>query len=84
MLRPEYAPSNQQALEVVAATSPSWESAKDGEPTLSTLQRNDPQLAPIVEYLEKGELPADDKRARELALTKSQYTIADYFLYSGC
>lgn len=74
MLRPEYAPSNQQALEVVAAA----------ELTLSTLQRNDPQLAPIVEYLEKGELPADDKRARELALTKSQYTIADYFLYSGC
>ena len=84
MLRPEYAPSNQQAWEVVAAASPSWESAKDGELTLSTLQRNDPQLAPIVEYLEKGELPADDKRARELALTKSQYMIADYFLYSGC
>ena len=48
VLRPESAPSNQQALEVVAATSPSWESAKGGEPTLSTLQRNDPQLAPIV------------------------------------
>ena len=74
----ESAPSNQQALEVVAATSPS---AKGGEPTLSTLQQNDPQFAPIVEYLEKAELPADDKRARELALTKSQYTIVDHILY---
>ena len=81
VLRPESAPSNQQALEVVAATSPSWESAEGGEPTLSTLQRNDPQLAPIVEYLEKGELPADDKRAHELALTKLQYTIVDRVLY---
>ena len=33
VLRPESAPSNRQALEVVAATSPSWESAKGGEPT---------------------------------------------------
>ena len=77
----ESASSNHQVLEVVAATTPSWESAKGGEPTLSTLQRADPQLPPIVEYVEKGELLEDDKRARELALTKSQYTIVDSVLY---
>ena len=66
--RPESAPFNHQALEVVAVTSPSWESEKGGEPTLST-------------YLEKGELPVDDKRACELALTKSPYMIVDYVLF---
>ena len=81
VLSTESASSNHQALEVVAATNPSWESAKGGEPTLSTLQRADTQLAPIVEYLEKGELPEDDKRVCELALTKSQYTIVDSVLY---
>ena len=74
----ESASSNHQALEVVAATSPSWESAKGGETTLSTLQRADPQLAPVVEYLEKGEFL---ERAHELPLTKSQYTIVDSVLY---
>ena len=34
-----------------------------------------------MEYLEKGEFPDDDKRALELALTKSQYTIVDSVLY---
>ena len=78
VLSTESASSNHQVLKVVfAATNPSWESAKGGEPTLSILQWADPQLLPIVEYLEKGELLEDDKRARELALTKSQYTIVD-------
>ena len=81
VLSTESTSSTHQALEVVAATNPSWESAKGGEPTLSTMQRADPQLAPIVEYLENGELPEDDERARELALTKSQYTIVDSVLY---
>ena len=81
VLSTESTSSTHQVLEVVAATNPSWESAKGGEPTLSTLQRADPQIAPIVEYLEKGELLEDDKRARELALTKSQYTIVDSVLY---
>ena len=82
VLSTESASSNHQALEVVvAATNPPWESAKGGGPTLSILQWADPQLPPIVEYLEKGELLEDDKRARELALTKSQYTIVDSVLY---
>ena len=73
--------SNHQVLKVVLLQAHPWESAKGEDPTLSTLQRTDPQLAPIVEYLEKGELPVDDERACELAVTKLQYTIVDRVLY---
>ena len=35
----------------------------------------------MIKYLETGELPADSKRAREFALTKSQYALVDDVLY---
>ena len=70
-----------QPLAVVAATSPSWVPANGEEDTLPTLQRKDAQLAAVVDYLEKGILPSDDKKARELVLSKSQYTIIEGVLY---
>ena len=78
----ESAASDHQSLAIVAATSTSWQPAKGGESTsLSALQREDAQLAAIVDFLEEGVLPLEDKKARELALTKSQYTIVDDVLY---
>ena len=70
-----------QPLTVVAATNPSWSKAKGGEPTLPELQREDPQLMKIIHYLQDGNLPDNDKEARELALTKSQYELLDGVLY---
>lgn len=45
------------------------------------LQREDPRLSRIINYLESGTLPTDEKEARELALTKSQYVLEDEVLY---
>ena len=48
---------------------------------LSTCQRRDKNLAAIIEYLETGVLPADERLARNLALTASQYILEDDVLY---
>ena len=70
-----------QPLGVVAATNPSWTEPKGGEPTLPVLQREDPQLMKIIHYLEDGTLPENEKEARELALTKSQFELLEGILY---
>lgn len=44
-------------------------------------QCSDPNLKDIIQYLEDGELPSDDRRARELILGKSQFTLRDGILY---
>ena len=41
--------------------------------TLHTLQRQDPDLAPIIQYLETSELPTEDKEARSLLLQIDSY-----------
>ena len=38
-------------------------------------QRKDPELVQLITYLERGELPADDKKARQMVLQKSLFTI---------
>ena len=63
VLAPESTISSPTSLQVLAATNPYWETEKGGETTLSTLKRADPQLATIVDYLEKGVLPDDTRRA---------------------
>ena len=55
--------------------------AKGGDDSLKERQRKDPELLQVILYLESGVLPADDKRAREIALTHSQYEIVDSILY---
>ena len=59
---------------------------KEGAPPaddrdLSLLQRADPELAPVITYLETGRLPEEEKPARQIALTSMQYTLEDDVLY---
>jgi len=75
---------------VAALTAPEA-SAKDGEemiglaeysgilPTQSS--HNDNELRPIIEYLKNGNLPDEEKVARELTLNKKQYVLMDDILY---
>ena len=44
-------------------------------------QREDPDLAAIITYLETGVLPTDEGRARTLVLSSSQYVLEDEVLY---
>ena len=39
------------------------------------LQKTDPQLGQIIEYLQNGTLPTDDKTARRICITSEQYAI---------
>ncbi len=66
---------------IVAATSVPLPSAKSGEATLETRQRQDPELQPIMDFLEDGVLPEEEKQARELILSRSQYQMIDGVLY---
>ena len=70
-----------QVPAVVATTYPSSVQAKDGEPTLAALQQSDSHLREIIEYLEHRTLPADEKRGRESALSRSQYQVVEGVLY---
>ena len=51
------------------------------ESEMAELQRADANLQPIFHYLEKGELPADEKKARKLVLESSRFSIIDGVLY---
>ena len=64
---------------VVAAVEPSdpQSPSKGGDLSLSDLQRRDRTLAPYFAYLEDGVLPDEEADARELVLSKSQYTVVD-------
>lgn len=57
------------------------ESGEEFGDLLSKRQRADPDLREIMVYLETGDLPSDDKRARELVLGKFQFTLCDHALY---
>jgi len=50
--------------------------ANDGDISLHT-QRTDAKLANIIDYLQHGELPTDDKIDRRVCLTKDQFAIRD-------
>lgn len=60
------------ALQTQAEGGEGWESD-----SLTIRQREDPYLNEIMVYLEAGELPTDEKRARELVLESSQFTLDD-------
>ena len=57
--------------------------AKDGEEMIGLAERqnNDNELRPIIEYLKNGNLPIEEKVARELTLNKKQYVLMDDILY---
>lgn len=48
---------------------------------MSSLQLQDQDLVEIISYLQTGNLPEDNRRARELVLSKSQYLLRDDVLY---
>ena len=51
------------------------------EDDLSNRQRNDPKLLELIKFLETGTLPVDEKQARVLAMTKSQFHIEGDVIY---
>ena len=52
-----------------------------GGDSLGKQQRKDPYLKQIISYLQTGELPREERQARELVLGKSQFTMDDKILY---
>ena len=44
-------------------------------------QRRDPEVAEIITFLETGELPLEEKRARVIALQKSLFVLKEGILY---
>ena len=68
--------------EVVAAITGAERDDEDQSiKDLATLQQADETLQPFIEYLATGVLPQEDRLARRVALTSSQYTILDRILY---
>ena len=67
----------------VAAVSPElWDEAKDKErKSMEDRQREDPELKLIIDYQKEGVLPRDDKKARELLLSRAQYHMEGGVLY---
>ena len=61
----------------ISASSTNDQSATE----IATLQHGDPNLQPILTYLEKKELPADKKKARRLVMESDRFTIIDGVLY---
>ena len=51
------------------------------ESDLPTLQQQDTELEPLIKFLETGILPADNRIARVVATTASQYTMEEGILY---
>ena len=69
--------------QVVAAVGPNDppSSSKGGDQSLSDRQRCDCTLAPYFSYLEDGILPDEETKARELLLSRNQYTVVGDTLY---
>ena len=63
---------------IISAITPS---PSAGVVELADLQKKDDSLAVIVEYLETGILPEDEKLAKTSALTQSLYVLQDGVLY---
>ena len=55
--------------------------AGETEEGLSAEQRQDTELAVIIQYIETGVLPEDGKLAKQIALTSHLYTLQDGVLY---
>ena len=72
-------------IAAVSSDSTDEEHAQAGDPSptmpLQDRQRLDPELRPMILYLEDGELPEDPKQAKLLAAEKSQYAVIEGVLY---
>lgn len=59
-------------------------SPPDDDATLQDIanqQRQCPDIAPLIQYLEHGDLPANDKEARRIVLESSEYALDNGLLY---
>ena len=57
-------------------TSEATHPSHNHEPDVTLeIQKADPKLAAIIDYLQNGTLPADDKFARRICITSDQYAI---------
>ena len=77
---------SQQDRNSTVANGEEERSDTDGERVYSDeeilqTQRSDPILKEIIEYLEEGNLPDDEKRARRLVIERSRFEILDGILH---
>ena len=66
---------------VAAAVPQLQDDTESGEDNIKYRQRKDEEIKVIVDFLENCVLPDDDKKARELLLSRSQYCLMDGVLY---
>ena len=66
-------------LSITAAVQPV--SHDSGKQSIGSRQREDPELRIIIEYQEGRMLPDDDKKAREILLSRYQYLMMEDVLY---
>ena len=63
-------------------SSPQQKVEKNGKNlNIRKRQMDDPELKCIMRYVEDGELPRDEKKAKELVLGRSLYEVVDRILY---
>jgi len=74
-------PNTSKLTVKLAAVQVGEQSVKGRDDSLKERQRKDSEHVQVILYLEGGVLPADEKRAQEIALTHSQYEIVDSILY---
>ena len=67
----EAAVGNATGLTTLLSQSPAAVSNQD----FVTEQRKDPELVELISFLERGELPADDRRAHRIVLQKPAFTM---------
>ena len=67
----ESAVENTTGLTTLLSQPPAAVSNQD----FATEQRKDPELVELITFLERGELPADDRRARRIILQKPVFTM---------
>ena len=66
----------------IAAVAPELqEETQGGGQSIKDRQREDPELKLIIDFQEEGVLPSDDKKARELLLSRAQYHMEEGVLY---
>ena len=66
---------------LVAAVESTQDPAKSRGCNLGERQRGDPWLQEVIAYLETGALPADESKARELAVSGQLYVLLEGVLY---
>ena len=71
--------------EGLVATLTAARDGKDDEPdrrgSLVSLQRGDPELLPLMDYLETGMLPSHDRDSRQVVLSSEQFTLEEGVLH---